>query len=153
MRRTFNILIVILVITGLLAFPGCPARDSAGKELEKNRDKWQAQQIADYQFTLRVICFCPEDITSPVIIEVRDGTFSSIRYAQDPDAVSTDFFGRANTVEKLFIIIEEAIEDEADELTVDYDPDYGLPLKIAIDPVFNAVDEEITYTVSDFKIL
>jgi len=47
-------------------------------------------------------------------------------------------------------VIEDAIEDDTGDLIIDYGPGSGFPKKIDVDFLLNAVDDEITYTISGF---
>lgn len=137
---------LILVVSPILS--GCsPTKDPAQQALDANRAKWEQASIASYDFQLRIGCFCPPDNTRPVDLEVEDGVAVSIEYTDEPKTVTTDFFQRADTIEKLFAIIQDAIDAEADSLTVEYHATYGYPVSITIDPIELAVDEEIAYFV------
>ena len=144
MKKT--LILTALAVTALL-IAGCAA---ATNSLDDNRQKWQQQDIDDYDFTIQVLCFCLDDVTRPVRIEVRGGIVQSMVYADDSTAVTNDYFDDINTIEKLFQVIDDAIEDDADELIIDYDLGFGFPKKIDIDFLLNAVDDEITYTISGF---
>jgi hypothetical protein len=130
-------LLVILASAVLLFLSACanPYSDLQS-HLRQNEQKWAAQKIDNYQYTLRILCFCPQEITEPVVVEVRDGVTTS-----------------ANTVNELFDIIRDAIAQKVSKLTVEYDPTLGYPKQITIDPIETAIDEERAYTVSDLTPL
>ncbi|MEN8614257.1 DUF6174 domain-containing protein [Dehalogenimonas sp. THU2] len=154
MKNINRHLILLFTLSLALVIPmlsGCsPAKDPAQEVLDTNRAKWEQAAIASYDFQLRIGCFCPPDNTRPVDIEVEDGVAISIEYTDEPKTVTTDFFQRADTIEKLFDIIQDAINTEADSLLVEYDATYGHPTSITIDPIKLAVDEEIAYFVEAF---
>ncbi|MGH9119960.1 MAG: DUF6174 domain-containing protein [Acidimicrobiales bacterium] len=64
--------------------------------------------------------------------------------AADPDRILTvdDLFDRART----------AI-DEADGVEIDYDNDFDFPATIVIDNLIDAIDDEVTYVVTDFEVV
>ena len=43
-------------------------------------------------------------------------------------------------------MIQDAIDDEVDRITVSYDSEFGYPTNIEIDPDVNAIDDEYTVT-------
>ncbi|AKG53140.1 hypothetical protein DGWBC_0456 [Dehalogenimonas sp. WBC-2] len=132
----------------LPALSGCAVtKDPAQLELDTNRSIWEKAGIVDYEFQLRIVCFCPYDYTRPVTVQVAGGNPVTVTYADAPFEVTTDFFQRADTIEKLFDIIQNSIDTGADSLVVKYDPTYGYPKSISIDPIKDAIDEEISYLV------
>ena len=63
---------------------------------------------------------------------------------------ANELFQGADSIEDLFAAVQDAIDQRVDKLQVEYDPSFGYPKLISIDPIENAVDEERGYTVSDF---
>jgi len=112
------------------------------KQLNQNEQKWASQKIRDYSYTLRIGCFCPPEITSPVLVEVRGGTTKSVSYVSDGRQATNELFRKADTIEELFSVIRESIDQKVDKLTVEYDPSLGYPTEISIDPIETAIDEE-----------
>lgn len=155
--RRFPFLIVLALLTGLAALAGCSSTESeAIRMLKQNEKKWAEQSQffkQSYTYTIRIGCFCPNDITSPVSILVDSGKTESIVYEDDRTPATNEVFTTIDTIEDLFAIIRNAINDKVDELTVEYDPILGYPVTISIDPNKSAVDEERGYTVLDFAIL
>ena len=121
------------------------------RELRQNEQKWTSQKTRDYSYTLRIGCFCPPEITSPVLVEVRGGTTKSVSYVSDGREATNELFRKADTIEELFSVIRESIDQKVDKLTVEYDPSLGYPTEISIDPIETAIDEERAYTVSNFR--
>jgi len=149
--RNRIVFLILAAILALLPAAGCGlVQNSAQRELNANRAKWESSGIDDYEFHLRVGCFCPPNIVFPVVIKVQNGVAISKEFAREPKEVTTDFFDRADTIDKLFGIIQDAIDAGADNLTVEYDATYGYPMSINIDPIKTAIDEEIAYFVEAF---
>lgn len=125
-------------------------------QLNQNRQEWTAQNITNYRYTLKIAAFGPPDITTPVAIEVTNGIATSIKYQggeQMPIMAINDIFKSADTVDKLFVIVMNAISKKPDEIIVDYDATLGYPKKIRIGPLEYVPDAGIVYFVSDFKVL
>ncbi|MDD5082460.1 MAG: DUF6174 domain-containing protein [Dehalococcoidales bacterium] len=147
----FFSLIAMVIVAGMACSPDI--YDQLQDTLRGNQQRWTSRNISSYRYRIQIGCFCPQDITHPVIIEVRNNQPASITYADTGAAVTTDFFGRCDTMTKLFSIIENAITQEVDELTVSYEAEFGYPTNIYIDASQQAADEEISYTVSGFEII
>ncbi len=145
------------ILVGLVMFSGCSGTESESLLLLKqNENKWTTQSQLfnqSYTYTIRIGCFCPEDITSPVSVLVFSGKTDSVVYQENGTPATKEVFATIDTIEDLFAIIRNAINDEVDELTVEYDPILGYPASISIDPIKTAVDEERGYTILDFAIL
>ena len=135
-----------LVLAGACRDPYRTVRD----ELRENRAKWQSQGARDYSYRLQIGCFCPQEITQPVIVEVRDGVATSIVYAEGGASATSEIFQSYDTIDELFATVQGAINDKVDEVTVTYDAGLGYPIRIYIDPRKTAIDEERALTVSDF---
>ncbi|APV43752.1 hypothetical protein Dform_00394 [Dehalogenimonas formicexedens] len=141
----------LIAVLSLVLIPGCnPVPGGLQGELNTARAKWQKANIDDYSFRLRVGCFCPPEIVLPVIIKVENGIAISKGYTQEPKEVATPYFDRVETVDKLFGIIQDAIDTGADSLIVEYDAAYGYPKSIQIDPIKEAIDEEVAYFIELF---
>jgi len=155
--KTVRNLLVALILIVIFLISGCSNELSAAKkQLRENQEKWDRQSELfdrDYTYTIQIGCFCPEDIRAPVNVSVMDGETKFVVYQKNGQPVTNDIFNRINSVENLFKIVQEAIDSEADKLTVEYDVNLGYPKHISIDPIKDAVDEEHAYTISDFAIL
>ena len=132
-------------IAALVAGAGCSDSVSPGKtELVANRQKWETQQLARYDFTLEMFCFCA--IRGPIRVSVVNGAVvSAVELANggpiDPTWVPS--------IEGLFDFVERGIADHALVLEVTYDPVMGYPRRIVYDRAANIADEEVTYQVAN----
>lgn len=120
--------------------------------LRRSRDLWASRSVDDYRYTLQVSCFCTEQQTRPVVIEVRNGVRSSVTYAGTDVPADPALFTSYDSVEKIFALLEREINRPADRLTVVYDPAYGYPTDVSIDPSQQIADEELGLTVRSFQI-
>jgi hypothetical protein len=155
--KTIYRLLFAVVFVCLLFTCGCANPLSDLKQLLKeNEEKWTEQSqlfSRNYTYTLQIGCFCPNDITSPVNVIVLNGETYSVVYQSDGQTVTNSVLDAVNTIEDLFKIIRNAINEKVDKLTVEYDPILGYPKTISIDPIETAVDEERAYTILDFALL
>ena len=143
--------IVLFLLAACIRPDGAQQPAAAQTDLQAAQQRWQAQQIVSYSYGLAVSCFCPEDIRQPVVVTVNNGATTSIVKAEGGDPATAEFFAEYNTVEKLFALIQKAIDEKADGITVTYDPTLGYPTDIKVDTSFQAADEEIYLTMSDLQ--
>ena len=137
----------------VLLFSGLTACDTLVSS-ERERELWDALEIRDYQFTYNVACFCGFVGPNPAIITVRDGVVTRVEYpigsAQGSGSYPVQGYP---TVDSLFARIERVQEKNPAELDVDFDETYHYPRSIDIDYIKNAIDDEISYGVTGFKVL
>jgi hypothetical protein len=117
------------------------------------QERWAKQQISNYNFTLKAICFCPNERVDPVRIEVRNGQVASLVYVGTGTAPSRNYWDNENTIDKLFAIILSNSGKPNAKLEVTYDSTLSYPTRIFLDPIPNAVDDEVLYEVSSFERL
>ena len=115
--------------------------------LEDAVQRWEDAGLESYTMTLRRVCFClVPDFTGPFEVTVRGGEITSV--VLEGDAVELD---RAETVEDLFDLLEDAYAQRAESVEATFDPTYGYPTNLSIDYEAQLADEEIGYLVSDFR--
>ena len=135
----------VAVTAILLAASPAPGQDgvdpeiadgSAQRALDAARERWRDAAIGSYRFRVRIECFCGPSFTRPAVIVVRHG-----RPVDPPRRLR----GVA-TVPRLHRVVQGAIEDRVDGLSVRYGR-RGVPRRVAINPSRMVFDEEITYVV------
>jgi hypothetical protein len=135
-----------------LAAAACGNPLSPTEDLEDARRTWSRQGLTSYRFNVSQLCFCGPDVRGVFHVVVERGSVTSVTDAET-GAPRTPHPAVPLTVEALFDKVEEAIERDADEIDVRYDPMLGYPQEIAIDFIENAIDDEVTYVVSDLMPL
>jgi hypothetical protein len=143
------VLVIFLLPAGLL---GCM---NAGEfaALNTNRLIWEALDVYHYRYQLQVSCFCVPQLTTPVVVEVQNGVPVSVEYATKGDPPPPEYFDRYDTIDELFLVIEDAIGQQPVILEAMYDNDYGFPIDVYIDYEANVADEELGFSVTDFEDL
>lgn len=137
----------VLLIAGLTA---CDTLVSS----EREQELWNALEIRDYQFTYTVSCFCGFTGPNPAVITVRDGVATRVEYPIGSSQGSGSYPVQGYpTVDSLFARIERTKAKNPAELDVDFDETYHFPRSIDIDYMKNAIDDEISYSVTGFKVL
>ncbi|MGK2955754.1 MAG: DUF6174 domain-containing protein [Solirubrobacterales bacterium] len=150
MNRYLLPAVVALILT--LALPTAAQADlpdvdpsitdgSAAREFRENRTKWLDSGITDYRFVITPSCFCIS--VDPVEVKVRPGKVK----ISDPE-----WFG-PRTIPGVFKVIHGAIKQEAASIDTSYSRFKGYPRRLAIDFNRMMADEEIAYTVTDFRKL
>ncbi len=121
------------------------------RELDANRGLWSDENITEYTYTLQISCFCPPEITQPVVVRVSQDSILSVVSVASGEPVEGSLVGNFYTVEDLFDVVQDAIDGEAHELSVTYDADLHYPTSIVIDYDERAIDEELALTASQLK--
>lgn len=115
------------------------------KDLEAAKTLWTSKKITSYKMIQQRSCFCMGDYIRPMIYDVvkEIAQRGTARYNDNnKEQVSPAMDVELNSVTDAFNIIENAIKDNVDSLTVEYDKTYGYPTKISIDTNFMIADEE-----------
>jgi hypothetical protein len=150
----------VLVAAGLLA--GCmsegaeapltvrPAATTAtgtaaerASELAAARERWQVEGADDYVMDVELTCFCPAGVYR---VSVRDGEVADARQLTSATAASGVRLDLS--VEGLFAQAEEHLG--ASVLDVEYDVRSGYPKVLRIDPLANAIDDEVDFRVQAY---
>jgi hypothetical protein len=128
----------LLLVTGASSAMAQGPR-TAQRDLDAARERWREGHVRDYHFSVERVCFCTPAFRGPATIVVRDGA------PLDPPAP----FEEVATVPRLHAIVQTAIDDHVDRLTVAYD-ELGVPRSIDVDPSTTTADEEVSYRVAGF---
>jgi hypothetical protein len=149
MKNLLKILILLFAI-------GCSSEDSVtldSVEMEFSTaiKKWNNSNINSYSYILTVSCYCLD--TEPNSIEVIDNKITKVNSnLVTPEQLNNDYWN-VKTVDELFNIIDEKLKDDPFIFTLKFDQTYGFPIDIYFDMDEMIADEEIGYTISDFKIM
>jgi hypothetical protein len=150
--------IAIGMVVGSLLFSGCGSSGSTGTTPgTQGRARWQSRGIDSYAYTLQVSAFTTQEYNQPVRVTVRNGVTESVRYVDpsigDDPGAGDPFFDDFETIDKLFEKIEDAQQQNADELRAQYDAVYGFPKDVFVDIREQMADEEYGFKVTDFAEL
>jgi hypothetical protein len=124
--------------------------DALRSELQESRERWRREGASDYELTLQRICFCPDELTQPVVVTVRDGRIVAVRVAATGRPVDPEYAPVYPDVAGLFWIVEDAIDGEAASIDVEYDPGRGFPVRVDLDYDRGAYDDEMLFAVHGF---
>ena len=132
---------------------GCDSATSPDDdELAAARLRWTMRGPESYSVTISRSCECTPEMTGPVVVTVRNGVVQSRVYTSTGAAVAAGSIELFPSVEGLFRLIEDAIDQRAARLVVQYDPTLGHPIVISIDWASDTVDDEVTYQVRELLV-
>ncbi len=124
--------------------PTGPIADRAAGQ----RSLWASLGIRNYTFSIERQCFCPEEWRGPFDVTVVEGEATLVTY-QGGVAVPERVESLPRTMEAVFALV---IENAPSEPEVVYDDRFGFPLRIDLDPIKNAIDDETTFVISNFRV-
>lgn len=131
-----------------MLFYGCTHEvDPLRRELQVNRELWDSHSILAYKYDFQRICFCPQEITAPVIIQVQNKRIVAVSEVTTDEPVDATRWEYFLTVEELFDEIDAAIDQEAYEIVVDYNSELGYPASVELDADKYTIDEEVGFRV------
>lgn len=161
--KTLMMLVLTLMLAACSAVPlnlpgaGQNTTPAPQAEVADNQAKWKNAGIQAYRFKLNIGCFCAFRDRMPLSIEVRDGQVVSMAFSDGTQVPADDpgreMFDRFSTVERIFAELRSGASASAQVVRVTYDPTYGFPADLYIDPQQQAADDEFTVQVSEFEPL
>ena len=123
----------------------------AESALASAESRWNASRPASnsYVFWQSRACFC---IIGGVSHEVTvvNGTLASVKNLATGAVLPADQFGLFRTVAQLFGDLRAAIKSPGVLQAAEYDTTIGYPTVVSLDPIKNAIDDEISYRSSHF---
>jgi hypothetical protein len=114
------------------------------RDLEAARQRWRAQNLHTYAFTLQRSCFCAN--IHPLYVLVLSDTVAGVLDLETGETADRHL---GETVEGLFAFIENAIDRRAKVIRAEYDATKGFPTEIEYDGAAQIADDETFYRVSD----
>lgn len=147
--------LLVGALTGCDGILGGGGDDVQREEYRRATGRWEAASVSSYSYVITLICACaPASELRAVRVTVRDGAVVSRVYeSNDPSQrtpASATTFGSYDTVEDLFAVVRNSIGRDADLLNVVYDPTYGVPLLMQLDPDASDTDDNLVFQVVGF---
>ncbi len=136
-----------LMLVGALLVTAC---DSA-VESRQEQELWTALDIRNYEFVYFVGCFCGFTGPNPAKLTVRNGVVVKVEPVGNAILpITTPAAATYPTIDSLFAIVDRTRKAKPAVFDVEYDQTYHYPKSIAIDPLANTADDEVTYSVQSF---
>lgn len=120
-----------------------------GFNFDKQQQKWQTLNIANYDLTFDIRCYCP-NLEDVITVRVVDGQISEVGAA---DGELPQLFGDRTMDEIFATLLEAQTAPVAASLTGDIDLFYGIPLSFQLDPDATITDDELFFTLKTFDPL
>jgi hypothetical protein len=118
--------------------------------LNENRQKWNDTGFALYDFQLQRSAFSPPEFLRPIITSVDGDGNASSRFADDGQPTPADYPFANTSIDSVFDLIQDAIENGAHDVNVTYDEQFGYPVSVSIDYNEQIADEELFLNISQF---
>ena len=139
------------LLVALVATAACRSGTGPDRRLVVALARWAEQSPASYRITVSRSCECLSEMSGPVVVAVSNGAVESRHYTSTGAVVPSTYAASFPSVDGLFEIIEAARREGAAQLDVTYDPTYGYPTEVVFDNIRNAIDDEQTYTITDYR--
>ena len=132
----------ILILIGVFLMAPAFVNGQPQDELDTNQAKWDSFISGNnsYVMTLKRRCFCKPDYWGPFLIVVNSaGDVASATYLEESEHPGKNLNETERddlnlmTVQDGFDTIQRAIDEDAYDLDVTYDPVGGYPSKVSID--------------------
>ncbi|HEX8242883.1 MAG TPA: DUF6174 domain-containing protein [Longimicrobium sp.] len=140
----------LLLLAAGCRFPFSPGdgHDGARHDLRVARSHWAALGSDSYTFTVQPLCFC---VQQAMRVTVTNGQVVSRVFVDSGQPVPAGQQTALSTVEGMFEVIEDAIANDAESISAQYDP-RGVPVQVFIDYEANVADEEFGWGVTSFTL-
>jgi hypothetical protein len=109
------------------------------------RALWDDAGPDPYEMVVERICFCTDEYRGPYVVTVDGGQVTSVAF-EDGSPVPDDLAADLPTIDALFDLAAGGAADGT-LLAVELDADDGHPELVSLDPLPDAVDDEIAYAV------
>lgn len=126
--------------------------DFEQRNLTRAQRSWSSNFIDDYEYVVRRNCFCSMGGVSVRVVVQNDRVVArEIEGTATPVPSSIAYL--YPTIDGLFSIVQDAIDQRAYRIDATYDRDYGFPTDFYIDYDRRIADEEEGYTLVRFRAL
>lgn len=163
-----NPLAVSLSLLALAGWAGC-ALDSDGNqpsvpdrdyrsEVTANRKKWEEARPAKFGYTLKRSCFCVSDWVGPfLVVATPDSVISArrivTRYYSSAETLTVVDRLQELSIPSVFDFVGDLLDDKNDSEAATFDSVYGFPDSVSVDRIRNAIDDEMSIQITDFRPL
>jgi len=145
-------LLVLPLLVGCVIFSS-PEEDIQG-ELDVNRALWDAAAIHDYSMSFQRLClFCSVEFLIPVRITVRGDTIHEVTDLDTGAPVVEPAEGAFLTIDGVFDVIQDAINQNAAEIDIRYNSMFGYPTDVNIDFSRSLFNDDTQFLIGEFMEL
>ncbi len=130
------------LLLAVFAVAACSNAAARQRDLDESKAVWDSRGQSSYTITYERRCLC--GFAGSFVARVENAAVTSVEPATGLGG--TLEMPIALTVERLFEVVQEAIDQGADRIEVEYDTEHGYPRRIRIDSDRGAEDDELTIT-------
>ena len=147
MRR--SVISSVAPIAGALLLAACELSNLVGpddfKELAAAEAQWRARSFEDYTYEIRILCFCPPEITQWTRVTVRAGAVTAAEAVDPNPPYPITSLRYWTAIDSLFVDLRRTMTDRAsrtylDEIVAEYDAELGYPTNIEYRAKANVAD-------------
>jgi hypothetical protein len=150
--RLKALLALLPLLSGCVIFSS-PDQDRQGA-LDTHRAMWDAAGISDYSMRFQRLCFnCSVEFLVPVRITVKDDTLDQVADIETGEPVEETIEGAFLTIEQLFDLIQDAINQNAVQIDIAYDEDLGYPRDVSVDLSRSRFNDTAQFEIREFEEL
>lgn len=139
----------VVLLTSVVLFFACGLNVPT---LKRNISLWESKKTKKYAYNLDIECFCSDNTSNSLRVEVNDDTFKVVDLSLQNQDVTNEYRNYA-TIPTLFNLISQAYTRKPQSLEVKYNREYGYPALIIIDPVKKVMDDEMVIKISKFEVI
>lgn len=160
MRRSLTYLVAPFL--SVLVLAGCEISDLVDpddfRELAAAEAQWRARSFGDYSYEIRILCFCPPEITQWTRVTVRDGAVTAAEAVDPNPAYAITSLQYWQPIDSLFVDLRRRMTDRAsqtylDAIVAEYDPELGYPTNIEYRTKTNVIDGGSQFLLRNVKPL
>ena len=150
--RLRTLLVLLPLLSGCVIFSS--AHGDLQEELDSHRTMWDVAGITDYRIQFQRLCLnCSVDFLVPVHITVRDGVIEEVTDVDTGQPVDPEIVGTFPTIDQVFDLIQDAIDQDAAQIDVTYDEVLGFPSDADIDLSRSQFNDDVGFEIRDFEDL
>ncbi len=141
-RAAFTLGASLLLLVGCANDPASPEQNALNLAVAQ----WKSVRPASNSYLMeqQVACFCPYGGTT-FDVSVSAGVVVSARALNTNGAEGPVQLSSFRTVDQLFDEIRAALRKSGTLVALAFDPALGFPITVSLDPVKNAIDDEVSY--------
>ncbi len=127
------------------------SNQQARTDFEANKQKWNDLNANNYRFTLERSGFIGGEARKPVDLIVAGNTVTNAQFSDGTNGQVPEF--NQLSIDELFNTIEQALDNNAAEVRVEYNATTGIPESIFVDQSQLIADEELFLSTRNFQLL
>jgi len=143
---------LVAALLGMVLLVGA-CSDPTGPEearLTAAQRRWEAARPSSNSYSMqqRVVCFCITGAT-PFQVTVTAGTITRAVNLTTGEPMSVALLTIFRTVNQLFTQAREGLTRDGVVKSMAFDATLGYPTTLSLDPIRDAIDDEVTYVTSN----